>query len=38
VKDTGYDVDHLDQPGASLSLRANIHLTVLNNSYDRMYL
>ena len=24
------------QPGAGLSFRANIHLSVLNNSYDRM--
>jgi hypothetical protein len=26
-----------DQPRASLSLSANIHLNVLNNSYDLMY-
>ena len=26
------------QPRASLSLSADIHLNVLNNSYDRMYL
>jgi hypothetical protein len=25
-------------PGASLSLSADIHLNVLNNSYGRMYL
>jgi hypothetical protein len=26
------------QPGASLSLSAAIHLNVLNNSYDRVYI
>jgi hypothetical protein len=35
---TGYDVDHLDQPWASLSLGADIHLNGLNNGYGRMYL
>jgi hypothetical protein len=36
VRGTGYDVDHLDQPRASLSLSANIHLHVLNTRYDRV--
>jgi hypothetical protein len=28
----------LTSPRASLSLSANVHLNVLNNSYDRMYI
>jgi hypothetical protein len=38
VRGTGYDVDHLYQPRASLSLSADIHLNVLNNSDDCMFL
>jgi hypothetical protein len=37
VSGAGYDVDHLDQPRAGLPLRADIHMTVPDNSYDRMY-
>jgi hypothetical protein len=37
VRGMGHDVDHLDQPGASLSLSADVHLNVLDNSDDRMY-
>jgi hypothetical protein len=36
VRGTGYYVGHLDQPRASLSLSADIHLNELNNSYGRM--
>ena len=38
VRGTGYDVDHLDQPRASLSLRGNPNLNALRDSCDRMYL
>jgi hypothetical protein len=36
VRGTGYNVDHLDQPRASLSLSADIHQNVLTHSHDRM--
>ena len=31
-------LEAMPQPGVGLSLSANIHLNVLNNSYDRMCL
>jgi hypothetical protein len=38
VRGTGYDIDHLDQPRASLSLSADIHPCALTiNSYGRMH-
>jgi hypothetical protein len=38
VRGTGYDVDHLDQPRVSLSLSADMYLSVLIHSYGRMCL
>ena len=38
VEATGYDVDHLDQPRAGLSLSEYIHMNALNNSCARMHL
>ena len=37
VRGTGYDVDHLHQPGAIVPLSASIYPNVLGNSCDRMY-
>ena len=36
VRGTDYDVGHLDQPWASLSVSDDFHLNVISSSYDRI--